>query len=161
MKTCALSMMAVCWLACAGIAPAQAQREIALNSFKGSNVWPIWVAQRRGFFAKEGLAIKNVYTVTSTAQMIGLIKGEFDMVTTALDNVVAYDQGEGSPDAPKEADLIAFMGGNNGALTLVGRPEIKAVRDLKGRDLAVDAVSTGFSFVLQDMLARAGIAPGD
>src|SRR5205814_5465323 len=74
-KACALSMMAVCSLACAGIAPAQAQREIALNSFKGSNVWPVWVAQRRGFFAKEGLAIKNVYTVSSAAQMIGLIKG--------------------------------------------------------------------------------------
>jgi ABC-type nitrate/sulfonate/bicarbonate transport system substrate-binding protein len=161
LRRSALSVLAAGSLALTWAAPAQAQREIALNSFKGSNVWPVWVAQRRGFFANEGLAIKNVYTVSSSAQMIGLIKGEFDMVTTALDNVVAYDQGEGSPDAPKEADLIAFMGGNNGALTLVGRPEIKAVRDLKGRDLAVDAVSTGFSFVLQDLLARAGVAPGD
>src|SRR5205809_290503 len=106
---------------------AQAQREITLNSFKGSNVWPIWAAQKQGFVAKEGLAIKNVYTVSSTAQMLGLIRGEFDLVTTALDNVIAYAEGEGSPAAPKDADLVAVLGGSNGALSLIARPEIKAI----------------------------------
>lgn len=142
-------------------APAQAQREITLNSFKSSTLWPIWVAQKQGFFAKQGLTIKNVYTPNSVSQMVGLIKGEFDMVTTALDNVVAYDEGEGSPQAPKNADLIAFMGGNNGALSLVARPEIKTIKDLKGRDLAVDAISTGFSFVLQEILAKNGLTRAD
>lgn len=141
--------------------PAHAQpREITLNSFKGSNVWPIWVAQKQGFFAKEGLAIKNVYTANSVAQMTGLIKGEFDLVTTAFDNIIAYAEGEGAPQAPKNADLMAFMGGNNGALSLIARPGIKDARELAGQDLAVDAISTGFSFVLQDMLARTGVAPG-
>jgi ABC-type nitrate/sulfonate/bicarbonate transport system substrate-binding protein len=155
-----LAILAVCLLAFGTAAPASAQKAITVSSFKGSNAWPIWAAQRQGFFALEGLAIKNVYTVSSTAQMIGLIKGEFELVTTALDNVVAYDLGDGSPDAPKDADLIAFMGGNNGALTLIARAGIGSARELAGKDLAVDAVSTGFSFVLQDMLARAGVAPG-
>jgi ABC-type nitrate/sulfonate/bicarbonate transport system substrate-binding protein len=157
----ALSAPAILLLTCLIAVPASAQRTITVNSFKGSNLWPVWAAQRQGSFAKEGLAIKNLYTASSTAQMIGLIKGEFDMVTTALDNVVAYDLGDGSPDAPKDADLIAFMGGNNGALTLVARPEINSVKALKGRDLAVDAISTGFAFVLQEMLAREGLRPGD
>src|SRR5580704_4642106 len=108
-------MLAVCSLALGFAAPAQAQRSITVNSFKGSNLWPVWAAQRQGFFAKEGLAIKNLYTASSAAQMTALIKGEFEMVTTALDNVVAYDLGDGAPDAPKDADLIAFLGGNNGA----------------------------------------------
>jgi ABC-type nitrate/sulfonate/bicarbonate transport system substrate-binding protein len=157
----ALSILATSLLALTSIAPAQAQTSITVNSFKSSSLWPIWVAQRQGFFAREGLAIKNLYTASSTAQMLGLIKGEFELVTTALDNVVAYDLGDGSPDAPKDADLIAFMGGNNGALTLIGRPEIKHIKELKGRDLAVDAVSTGFAFVLQEMLAREGLHAGD
>jgi ABC-type nitrate/sulfonate/bicarbonate transport system substrate-binding protein len=158
-----LPILAACALALAlgPTTPAHAQRTITLNSFKSSSLWPIWVAQRQGFFAQQGLAIRNLYTTSSTAQMTGLIKGEFDMVTTALDNVVAYDLGDGSPDAPKDADLIAFMGGNNGALTLVARPEIKSVKALKGRDLAVDAISTGYAFVLQDMLAREGLHAGD
>src|SRR5262245_3839225 len=142
-------------------APLQSQRrEITLNSFKSSSLWPIWAAQQQGFFAKEGLTIKNVYTATSTAQMIGLIKGEFNMVTTALDNVIAYAEGEGAPNAPKDADLVTVMGGNNGALTLVARPRIRSAQELVGHDLAVDAISTGFSFVLQEMLAKAGVAPG-
>jgi ABC-type nitrate/sulfonate/bicarbonate transport system substrate-binding protein len=142
-------------------APAQAQKEITLNSFPGSSIWPIWAAQKQGFFEKEGLKIKNVYTTSSAAQMIGLVKGEFDMVTTALDNVIAYAEGEGAPQAPKDADLIAFLGGNNGALSLLAQPEIKSVADLKGRDLAVDAVATGFSFVLREILARNGLAASD
>src|SRR4051812_49281272 len=137
-------------IALAVAAPAQAQREITLNSFRGTNIWPIWAAQKQGFFAKQGLTIKNVYTATSTAQMVGLIKGEFDMVTTALDNVIAYAEGEGAPSVPKAADLIAFLGGNNAALSLIARPEYKSAKELKGRDLAVDAISTGFSFVLQE-----------
>jgi ABC-type nitrate/sulfonate/bicarbonate transport system substrate-binding protein len=149
------------FVTCAGALPAQAQRTITVNSFKSSSLWPIWVAQRQGFFAGEGLAIRNLYTASSTAQMIGLIKGEFELVTTALDNVVAYDLGDGSPDAPKDVDLIVFMGGNNSALTLIGRPEIKSVKELRGRDLAVDAISTGFAFVLQEMLAREGVHAGD
>jgi ABC-type nitrate/sulfonate/bicarbonate transport system substrate-binding protein len=156
-----LSILAACLLALSASAPAQAQKQISVNSFKGSNLWPVWAAQKQGFLANEGLAIKNLYTASSTAQMTGLIKGEFDMVTTALDNVMAYDLGDGSPDAPKDADLIVFLGGNNGALSLIARPGIASAKELAGKDLAVDAVSTGFSFVLQDMLARAGVAPGN
>src|SRR5262245_33024625 len=93
--------------------------------------------------------------------MVGLIEGKFDLVTTAFDNVIAYVEGEGAPQAPKDADLIAFMGGNNGALSLIARPEIKTIRDLKDRDLAVDAIATGFSFVLREILARNGLGVND
>jgi len=156
-----LSIFAAFLLALGSAAPAHAQKAITLNSFKSSPLWPIWVAQRQGFFAREGLTVKSTYTANSVSQMVGLIKGDFEMVTTALDNVVAYDLGDGSPTAPKNADLIAFMGGNNGALVLVGRPEIKTIKELTGRDLAVDAISTGFAFVLQEMLAREGLHAGD
>ena len=154
-------MLAACALIVVLIGPAHAQKTITLNSFKSSPLWPIWVAQREGFFAREGLSVKSSYTANSVSQMVGLIEGEFDMVTTALDNVVAYDLGDGSPTAPKDANLVAFMGGNNGALVLIGRPEIKTIKELKGRDLAVDAISTGFAFVLQEMLAREGLHSGD
>ena len=113
-------------------APAHAQKQVTLNSFKGSSLWPIWAAQKQGFFEKQGLNVKNVYTANSVSQMVGLIKGEFEMVTTALDNVIAYAEGEGSPQAPKDADLVAVLGGNNGALSLISSPEIRSIKDLKG-----------------------------
>jgi ABC-type nitrate/sulfonate/bicarbonate transport system substrate-binding protein len=153
---------AVVSLTLADPAAAQAQKkEITLNSFKSSTLWPIFVAQKQGFFDKQGIVIKNVYTPNSTEQMVGLIRGDFQMVTTALDNVVAYNQGDGSPQAPKDVDLIAVMGGTNGANSLIAQPEIKSIKDLKGRDLAVDAITTGYAFVLQEILAKNGVANGD
>ena len=121
-------------LAMAFAAPAQAQKQITINSFKSSSLWPIWVAQKQGFFEKQGLLTKNMYTANSVSQMVGLIRGDFEMVTTALDNVIAYAEGEGSPNAPKDADLVAFLGGNNGALSLIARSDIKSIKDLKGKD---------------------------
>jgi ABC-type nitrate/sulfonate/bicarbonate transport system substrate-binding protein len=83
------------------------------------------------------------------------------MITTALDNVIAYSEGEGAPGTPKNGDLIAFLGGNNGSLALIAQPEIKSPKDLKGKELAVDAISTGFSFVLREILAKDGLGPDD
>jgi ABC-type nitrate/sulfonate/bicarbonate transport system substrate-binding protein len=157
-----VSALCVSFAALAVNAPASAQqKQITLNSFKSSTLWPIWVAQKQGYLEKQGIVIKNVYTPNSVDQMLGLIEGKFDMVTTALDNVVAYDEGEGSPKAPKDADLIAVMGGTNGANSLIAAPEIKSIKDLKGRDLAVDAISTGYAFVMQEILAKNGVAKGD
>ena len=71
---------AVVSLTLADPAAAQAQKkEITLNSFKSSTLWPIFVAQKQGFFDKQGIVIKNVYTPNSTEQMVGLIKGDFQM----------------------------------------------------------------------------------
>jgi ABC-type nitrate/sulfonate/bicarbonate transport system substrate-binding protein len=53
------------------------------------------------------------------------------------------------------------MGGDNGLLSLASVPELKSYADLKGRTLSVDAMTTGYAFVLFDMLRRHGLNPGD
>ena len=40
-----LSIPAACALVLAWAEPASAQRTITVNSFKGSNLWPVWAAQ--------------------------------------------------------------------------------------------------------------------
>jgi ABC-type nitrate/sulfonate/bicarbonate transport system substrate-binding protein len=142
-------------------AAAQDKTKVTLNSFKSATIWPLWAALKIGAFDKEGLAIELSYTPNSKAQMTGLIEGKYDIITSALDNVIAYSEGEGAPGTPKNADLIAILGGNNGTLSLIAQPEIKTVAELKGKDLAVDAVSTGFSFVLREILARSGLKTDD
>ena len=91
-------------------APAKPEKGITLGSLKSPLLWPIWAAQDRGFFAREGPAVKNAYSANAPAQMMGLIRGEFDMVTAPLDSVIAYSEGEGAPQAPKDADLVALFG---------------------------------------------------
>jgi ABC-type nitrate/sulfonate/bicarbonate transport system substrate-binding protein len=46
-------------------------------------------------------------------------------------------------------------------LSLVTVPEVKTYRDLKGRTLSVDAMTTGYAFVLFDLLKRNGLNQGD
>jgi ABC-type nitrate/sulfonate/bicarbonate transport system substrate-binding protein len=53
------------------------------------------------------------------------------------------------------------MGGDNGFLSLVTVPEVKTYADLMGRTLSVDALTTGYAFVLLDLLERGGLKRGD
>src|SRR5262249_8565928 len=51
----------------------------------------------------------------------------------------------------------AILGFDDGFLSLVAASEVKSVADLRDRDVAVDALTTGFAFVARDMLERGGI----
>lgn len=142
-------------------ATAQDKTKITVNSFNSATIWPLWAAIKIGAFDKQGLEVNSVYTRDSKSQMTGIVDGKFDIITTAFDNVIAYSEGEGAPGTPKNGDLIAFLGGNDGSLALIAQPEIGSVKDLKGKEIAVDAISTGFSFVLREILARSGLGPDD
>jgi ABC-type nitrate/sulfonate/bicarbonate transport system substrate-binding protein len=58
-------------------------------------------------------------------------------------------------------DFFAFMGATQIELALVVAPGIASYADLRGKSLALDALATGFAFVLYEMLARGGLAKGD
>jgi ABC-type nitrate/sulfonate/bicarbonate transport system substrate-binding protein len=137
-------------------APPPTPKPINLIVFPGGFNWPIWVAQEKGFFIKHGVTPKITPTPNSVFQLTGLIEGKFDIAMTAIDNLVAYREGQGEAkvDGP---DLFAFMGGDNGFLRLVAVPEVKGYEDLKGKTVSVDARTTGYAFVLFEMLARNGL----
>lgn len=120
--------------------------------FPGGFNWPIWIAQEKGFFAQQSLTVDLTPTPGSVYQLTHLLAGDFEIAHTAMDNVVAYDEGQGEVLVSGQPDLIAFMGGDNGFLRFVVRPEIQRYSDLRGRRLAVDALTTGYAFVLRKML---------
>ena len=80
---------------------------------------------------------------------------------TAIDNVVAYTEGQGEAPTATPPDLVVFMGGDNGFLSLVTAPEVKTFADLKGKTVSVDALTTGYAFVLLDLLRSGGLTPAD
>jgi ABC-type nitrate/sulfonate/bicarbonate transport system substrate-binding protein len=55
----------------------------------------IWVAQQKGYFLQNGIEVKLTNTPNSIFQLTGLIEGRFDIAMTAIDNVVAYMEGQG------------------------------------------------------------------
>src|SRR5262245_63121969 len=136
-----------------GVPPPLALHTVNLIVFPGGFNWPIWVAQEKRFFERNGIEVKITPTPSSVFQLTNLIDGKFDIAMTAIDNLIAYREGQG--EAPKQGpDLFAFMGGDNGFLRLVTVPEVKSYRELKGKTLSVDAMTTGYAFVLFEMMAR-------
>jgi ABC-type nitrate/sulfonate/bicarbonate transport system substrate-binding protein len=155
----ALAVLFVLPLAgCTGAPPAP-PKPINVIVFPGGFNWPIWVAQEQALFAKHGVDVKLTPTPNSVFQLTGLIEGKFDIAMTAIDNLVAYREGQGEAKV-LGPDLIAFMGGDNGFLRLVTLPEIKSYGDLRGKTLSVDALTTGYAFVLLEILERNGLQRG-
>src|SRR5215831_3209964 len=129
-----------------------ALRASNLITFGGGVNLPTLVARRQGFFAKQGVDVNLRYTPNSVYLMTGLVEGRFDIATASIDNLVAYQEGQGEAPVKVQPDLVAFLGFENGFLELVGLPEAKSVGDLRGKELAVDALTTGFAFVLREMV---------
>ncbi|UUX95307.1 ABC transporter substrate-binding protein [Aquabacterium sp. J223] len=137
-------------------APPAAAVPLKVIVFPGGFNWPLWVAQDKGYFSRERLSVAITPTPNSTFQMKGLIQGDFDIAMTAMDNVIAYREGQGEAgvDGP---DLVAVMGADTGFLRVVASPDVRSYADLRGKTLSVDALSTGYAFVLLEMLERNGL----
>ena len=129
--------------------------------FPGGFNLPLWAAEARGFFARRDLAVKMHLTTSSMEQLSGLIRGDWEIGMTGFDNVVAYQEGQGEAAIDREPDLFVFMGGDDAFLRFVVQGDIRNYSDLKGKTLSVDAMTTGFAFVLRKMLAVNGIKESD
>jgi ABC-type nitrate/sulfonate/bicarbonate transport system substrate-binding protein len=136
-------------------------RELALIVFPGGFNLPTWAAERQGFFEENGVRVVLTATPSSTFQMQGLAEGRFDIAMTAFDNVVAYQEGQGEARIPDNPELFAFMASDNGFLSVLGGKGIARFSDLKGKKLSVDALTTGFAFVLRELLAKHGLAESE
>lgn len=156
----ALIAAALLLTACAGrqpgFTPPSPPQELQVIVFPGGWNLPIWVARDKGLFEKNGVRVQVTDTPNSQFQLTGLIEGKFDIAMTAIDNIVAYREGQGAVPVDG-SDLIAFMGGDQGFLRLVSVPEVRSIAELRGKTLSVDALTTGYAFVLLEVMARNGL----
>ena len=139
---------------------AQAPSPLNLIIFPGGLSWPVFVAEDKGFFEKEHLAVKVTETPGSVFQIKGIMAGDFDIAMTPFDNVVAYQEGQGETTFDPPTDLFAFMGGISSTLRLIVRPEITSFADLKDKTLGVDALSTGYSLLMYRLLDHNNLPTG-
>lgn len=146
----------------AGLARAAAPLQpIEVIVFAGANAMPSYVAQEKGFFAREGLAVNLTATPNSGFQISSLVSGKFQIASTAIDNLIAYQEGQGTAKLDREPDMVAIMGISSAELSLFAVPGVRSIADLKGRDLALDSLTTGYAFVLRYLLERGGLGPED
>jgi ABC-type nitrate/sulfonate/bicarbonate transport system substrate-binding protein len=87
--------------------------------------------------------------------------GRYDMALTAIDNIIAYDEGQGEAGLPENAGFVALFGIDDGMLNVMAKPDVATLKDLKGKTFSVDAMTTGFAFVQRELLKRNGMSEAD
>lgn len=130
---------------------------VTVNVFPGGFNWGVYVGQDKGFFAETGILVEVQGTPNSVTQMTDFSEGKFDIAMTAVDNIVAYAEGQGEAPIGPQDDFMAVMGSDSGFLSLVASPAIAKIEDLAGKTLSVDAMTTGYAFVLYEILRRHGL----
>lgn len=135
--------------------------QLTVNVFPGGFNWGLYVGIDQGFFTGQGIGISVLPTPNSVTQMTELSEGKFDIAMTAVDNIVAYREGQGEAPIGVQPEFFAFMGSDSGFLRLVAAAVIGSIGDLRGKLLSVDAMTTGYAFVLYDILRRNGMNRDD
>ena len=122
----------------------------------GGYNWPLWVGMSQGFFARNGVGVKLEAAPNSSFRLVGVVNGTFEIAMGPADETIAEREGQGTRGV-NASDLVIVMGGDGGFLHLASVPDVHAVADLRGKELSVDTISTGTSFVLREILARSGL----
>ncbi|MCA3263825.1 MAG: ABC transporter substrate-binding protein [Telmatospirillum sp.] len=137
---------------------ARAQEAFRVVAFAGASNWLFWVAERKGMFEAVGLKPELAITPNSVELARNLAAGRYELALTSVDNVVAYNEGQGEAELGAPADFVALFGIDNGLLSLMAEPGTASIAALKGKTVSVDALTTGFAFVQREILAMNGIA---
>ncbi len=140
---------------------ASAAEALKVVAFAGASNWPFWACQQQGFFAKENIDVSLEFTASSVELARNMIAGKYDLALAAVDNVIAYNEGQGEVELDAPADFVALFGIDNGMLSVMASSDIADIKALKGQSVSVDAMTTGFAFVLREVLARNGINEND
>lgn len=125
---------------------------VRVIAFPGAPNLPVFAALAHGWFADRGLDVSLELTPSSVVQAERTAAGEFDVVFTAFDNVLAYARG-----GHVDPGYVTVMGATQLEISLVAAPSIPTLPDLVGRPIALDALDTGFAFVLYEMLRRSDV----
>ncbi len=136
------------------VAPARAQPlKLAVIS-EGTASWPLYVAQAKKLFEREGVAVEMTLTASSVKQLEQLVGGGYDIGFQQSDHVVrAVEAG---------SDLFIFMSTAPAPeLSLVVAPGIRSFADLKGKVIAVDGTRSGYALLLRKLLADQGLRDRD
>jgi NitT/TauT family transport system substrate-binding protein len=144
-------LFAVLWLLLVSRAIAQEKIRFPLSaSSKTLGYSPLWVAQKQGFFERQGLDAQLVLVSGADKSTRALVGGSVFVGSGSIDATIgAAEQG---------ADLIATGGVINGLThMLMGGKKFKSYEDLRGANIGSSGITSGTAFVLRRMMASKGL----
>jgi len=118
---------------------------------KDLNYLPYFIAQKKGFHAKEGVAVDLVSIGRSDIQLQALVAGELHIATINADNVIIWNE-------RTNGNLKVAAGSSNAApYVLIGAKNIKRIEELKGQRIGVNSLSGGATSILVSYLRSKGL----
>ena len=114
---------------------------------------PMWIAKEAGFFKKHGLDLRLVFIASGPLGTTSILSGDVDVgVIGGFAPIRAIAGG---------AKNLVMIGQTKNRMTgaIVGKKEITAVQDLKGRRLGIDRVGSNPDMFTQAALARYNMDP--
>ncbi len=116
--------------------------------------WPFMIAEKEGFFEKEGIKLDTIIGGNTAATSQALVAGGTDLARMNLVQLLAANSAG--------ADLV-IVGGDAMVpiYTLIVSKSVKSYADLKGKRLAVAGPTDPLNYVLERMLAANKLTPSD
>jgi NitT/TauT family transport system substrate-binding protein len=113
---------------------------------------PLWVAQEKGFLAKQGLSIEPIFFGAGPPAMQALVAGDLDIVVTSAPNVV--NPRLGGVDAVMILSIIPTFIDH-----IISAPGIMSPEQLRGKIGSVNRFGSISDMGLRLSLRRLGIDP--
>jgi NitT/TauT family transport system substrate-binding protein len=119
-----------------------------------SNLWPLQIAIRNGYFEAAGLKIDTVFAQSNASVIQQLAAGAYDVAASAglVDPVRAIDKG-----APLALIRIVIQAP---PYALLAKPAIRSLADLRGKTIIVGGAKDITRIYAETMLAAQGVAAG-
>lgn len=134
-------------------------RVLTVGQFSDSAV--LHAIRHLGLDDTSGLACETTRVPSSPEQFAWLRDGTIDLAITSPDNVLLYATTDQQPLGGR-LDIRMIRSIDRGlGLALFSSPEIETIDELRGKDVGVDVVRSGFALLLFRMLAQHGIERSD
>ena len=110
---------------------------------------PLWVADKKGFFDREGLDVEVTITRGTASSMQALVAGSINVALAANDGVIGLVE--------KGVDLAMIAAGAKTTHMSMGRKDIKSYEDLRGTTIGSSTLTSGTAFLLRRVLKAKGL----
>lgn len=135
--------------------PAEVQKSdrvrIGYSSISSSRI-ALWVANDVGFFKKNGLAAEVIVTPGVQGTQ-ALIAGELQFYLGGVDSAALA--------ASRGSDLVALATAEPIEYKLIVPPNVKTVKELRGKKIVVDRVGGTSYYISLQILEKVGLKTGD
>jgi ABC-type nitrate/sulfonate/bicarbonate transport system substrate-binding protein len=115
----------------------------------------LFVAERKGFFAREGIKLDSVMIDGGTDRMVAALDaGTIDLTHSSTPYLISA--------ALAGSDAVGIAGEvGSPVYSLIVRPEISSYADLKGKVIALSVGADTISITTRKLLAKNGVRDGD